>query len=395
MRGWVAPREEELAGLLLELIGVKSPSAQEGPIAELVARTMESLGYDVRRDELGNVLGMLHGGPGPCVVLDAHIDTVGTTDAAAWKHSPGGELFGGRVYGRGAADMKGPLAAALLGVAGLKRDLRVGTVIVTATVAEELVEGAALTHVLERRDADFVIICESTGLGLSQGQRGRAEVLVEVRGKATHSSRPELGRNAAEGMVDIVRLVRDLDPPVHPLLGPGVLVLTDLISEPYPGLSVVPHLCRATYDRRTLPGETEQDVLAPVQRVLEDAKRRFGTDAGVAIAEDVFSTYTGVEVRAPNFAPAWLQPVESALVRHAMAGLRRAGLRADLTHYSFATNGSASAGRFGIPTVGYGPGHEEQAHVADEYIDVAEMVTAARGYAAIVSELLEPHDPEE
>jgi putative selenium metabolism hydrolase len=389
---WIAPREEDLVDLCLQLIGVRSPSAQEGPIADLVARTMGSLGYDVRTDELGNVLGVLGGAPGLCVVLDAHLDTVGTTDAADWSHSPGGELADGRIYGRGAADMKGPLCAALLGVAGLSADLRSGSVVVAATVAEELVEGAALTYVLKHLSADHVIICESTGLGLSLGQRGRAEVLVEVRGKATHSSRPELGRNAAEDMVDIVRRVRGLDPPVHPLLGPGVLVLTDLISEPYPGLSVVPHLCRATYDRRTLPGETEQDVLAPIQEILDDARRTAGTDAGLAIAEDVFCTYTGVEVRAPNFAPAWLQPADSAVVRQASAGLRRAGLTADHTHYSFATNGSASAGRLGIPTVGYGPGHEEQAHVADEYIEVAELVTAARGYAAIVGALLESDD---
>ena len=388
MKAWDPPREDDLVDFALRIIGTESLSAHEGPCAEIIASAMDSLGFEVETDELGNVLGTLVGGPGPCVLLDAHIDTVGTTDAAGWSHAHQGERVGSRLYGRGAVDMKGPLAAAIFGVAGLKSGLRRGKVVLSATVAEELVEGVALTHVLQRVEPNRVIICEATGLGLACGQRGRIELVVEVQGRATHSSRPDLGINAAEAMVDVVQLLRGLDPPVHPLLGPGVLVLTDLISEPYPGLSVVPHLCRATYDRRTLPGETEADVLAPIQEALDEARELHGTIAKVSVAEDVFVTYSGVEVRAPNFAPAWLQPVESDIVRAACAGLRRSGLDALLTHYSFCTNGSASAGRLGIPTVGFGPGREDQAHVADEHIEIADMMSAARGYAAIVDELL-------
>jgi acetylornithine deacetylase/succinyl-diaminopimelate desuccinylase-like protein len=110
--------------------------------------------------------------------------------------------------------------------------------------------------------------------------------------------------------------------------------------------------------------------------------------ATVSIAQDVFATYTGAEVRAPNFAPAWLQSADSAIVTASRAGLRRAGLNDCLTHYAFATNGSASAGRLGIPTVGFGPGREELAHGADEHVELADLISAARGYAAIVAELL-------
>ena len=198
---------------------------------------------------------------------------------------------------------------------------------VAATVCEELVEGAALTPALGRIKPDFVIICEATDLGVARGQRGRMELLVEVQGRATHSSRPDLGINAAEGMADVIRMLRRLKPPVDPVLGPGVLVLTDLISKPYPALSVVPHLCRATYDRRTLPGETEESILAPVREVLGEAGRLAGTGVRLSIAEDVFATYTGAEVRAPNFAPAWLESVDSAIVTASRAGLRRAGRR--------------------------------------------------------------------
>jgi putative selenium metabolism hydrolase len=385
---WSPPAPTDLAELALRLVGRQSLSGHEEECAASIARTMRSLGYVVDIDDLGNVIGTFSGGPGPCVLLDAHIDTVGTTDAAAWDHAPEGEIVAGRLYGRGSVDMKGPLAAALLGVAGLGTDLPWGKVVVAATVCEELVEGAALTPVLERIEPDFVVICEATDLGVARGQRGRMELLVEVQGKATHSSRPDLGVNAAEGMADVVRLLRRLQPPVHPVLGPGVLVLTDLLSEPYPGLSVTPHLCRATYDRRTLPGETEEGILAPIHEVLGEAGRLAGMVAMVSIAEDVFSTYTGAEVRAPNYAPAWLQSADSAIVTASRAGLRRAGLGDSLTTYAFATNGSASAGRLGIATVGFGPGREELAHRADEHVHLADLVAAARGYAAIVAELL-------
>jgi acetylornithine deacetylase/succinyl-diaminopimelate desuccinylase-like protein len=99
-------------------------------------------------------------------------------------------------------DMKGPLAACVHGVAAAAEQLPSGRVVVTATVAEELVEGPALVAVAESVRPDLVVICEATGLGLAVGQRGRAEIVVEVEGRPTHSSRPELGVNAAEAMAD-------------------------------------------------------------------------------------------------------------------------------------------------------------------------------------------------
>jgi hypothetical protein len=109
---------------------------------------MRSLGYRVEVDALGNVVGTLGAGDaGGCVLFDAHMDTVGVTDPAAWKHSLEGEIAGGRLYGRGAMDMKGPLAACVHGVAAARDRLRGGRMVVSATVAEELVKGPALAAV--------------------------------------------------------------------------------------------------------------------------------------------------------------------------------------------------------------------------------------------------------
>jgi putative selenium metabolism hydrolase len=277
----------------------------------------------------------------------------------------------------------------MYGIAALDGRLQRGRIIVSASIAEELVEGTALLEIARRERPDFVIIGEATALNIARGQRGRAEIVIEIHGRPTHSSQPEFGINAADAMVDVVRTLRDLVPPRHATLGAGILVLTDIKSEPYPALSVVPDRCVATFDRRTLPGETEESVLAPVRAAVERALAGSGATATVRIAEDDFDSYSGAHLVAPNFAPAWFFTEDEPIVRRALHGLSAAGINAELSHYAFCTNGSGTAGRLGVPTIGFGPGDEELAHRVDEYIEIADLERAARGYAAIALALLE------
>jgi putative selenium metabolism hydrolase len=396
MTGFVPPSNvpaDAVADFALRLVRVPSPSGEEADVARLVEEEMRALGYDVEVDSMGNVVGTIGKGSAPCVLVDAHMDTVGVTEPDKWTHDPRGERAGDVLYGRGTIDMKGPLAAAVYGVALLKEHLARGRVVVSATVAEELVEGPALTHIAKRVRPDYAVIAEATSLKIARGQRGRAEVKIEVFGRPTHSSRPDLGINAAQAMVNAVVALRDIRPPRHGVLGEGILVLTDVKSEPYPGLSVVPDYCAATYDRRTLPGETEDDILGPVQRAVERALAGTGASARARIAEDDFATYTGMRVTAPNFAPAWFYDEGAGIVVAAAAGLAEAGISPQLTHYAFCTNGSGTAGRLGIPTIGFGPGEEALAHRIDEFIDVAELAIGARGYAAIAAALLQAEGP--
>lgn len=377
-----------IAQLALRLVREPSLSAAEAGVAAIVQDEMRGLGFSVEVDDLGNVLGSIGSGQGPCVLLDAHMDTVGVTQPEEWSHDPYGELVGSRLYGRGAMDMKGPLAAAIRGIASLRETLDAGRVVVSASIAEELVEGTALLEVARREKPDFVIICEATSLNVARGQRGRGEILVETRGVPTHSSRPELGVNAAEAMVDIVRALRDVDLPRHDTLGPGILVLTDFMSHPYPGLSVVPDRCVATFDRRTLPGETEETVLEPIRLLAQRAGQGSDASVSVEIAVDDFTSYSGARVSAPNFAPAWFFDESEPIVRISHEALTRIGMGSRLSHYAFCTNGSATAGRLGIPTIGFGPGDEDRAHRFDEYVEVEDLERAARGYAAIATALV-------
>jgi putative selenium metabolism hydrolase len=384
----VAFERDRIADFALRLVRCQSLSGREGPVSEIISAELKELGLEVERDALGNVTGTIDAGPGPRVLFDGHMDTVGVTNPDKYQFNPWGERTNGRLYGRGSMDMKGPLAAAIYGVAALAGRLRRGRVTVSASIAEEFVEGAALLEVARRWQPDSVVICEATSLHLARGQRGRAEVRVEVHGRSTHSSRPDLGINAADLMVDVVTALRGIPTPEHEVLGGGILVLTDLVSSPLPGISVVPDLCTAIFDRRTLPGENESEVLEPIQSLVDDVIARVGATCGVVINEDDFETYTGQRLRAKNFAPAWFFDERSPIVTAALAGVARAGIVPQLSHYAFCTNGSATAGRLGIPTVGFGPGDAERAHRIDEYVEEADLERAQSGYAAIAEELV-------
>lgn len=358
----------------------------EHAAAEVARQALAALGYqDVAVDDWGNVTGRIPGALPGCIVFDGHLDTVGVGDASAWSSDPfRASARGGRLYGRGTADMKGALAAMIVGLAPLLNDPPACDVIVSASIAEELVEGHALGHVLDRFPAKAVVIGEATTMTLARAQRGRAEILVETRGVPAHSSTPQLGVNAVKSMAAVISVLSALEMPFDELLGPAVLEVTDVLSQPYPGLSVIPERCLATFDRRLLVGEDQAEVLAHIETALDDLKESYPQlQAFESIAIDHFESWTGARIEAPNFAPAWRMADDAPVVLVGREALRSVGLDAPLTHYAFCTNGSQSAGRRGIPTVGFGPGEEAQAHTIDESVAIDQLHRAADGYRAL------------
>ncbi len=373
-----------------QLIAIPSESSRESDVANAIRHKMIELGYDdAWIDEMGNVVGRVGTGDGPSVLFDGHIDTVGVTDPTNWKHDPyGGAVESGRIYGRGSSDMKGSIAAMVYAAAKLveKRNTMKGTVYVSGTVLEECIEGPGLEKVALAVKPDYVVIGESTSLNLAVGQRGRGEVVIETIGKPAHSSSPEVGINAVEKMAEALPYINKLEMPLDELLGRGLMVLTDIISRPYPGVSVVPDLCRATFDRRLLVGETIESVVQHVSGCLDALRKQDPEfEARVSIAQADHSTYTGYSVKAPKFAPAWKFEREHPLVRLSAQALRKAGIEFSIGAYAFCTNGSYSAGKLGIPTVGFGPGEENQAHTIDESISIDALLKALDGYLAIAS----------
>ncbi len=376
-----------LRDFLLRLVAARSPATAEQPTVRVLADELTAFGFDVTIDDWGNVIGILRFGPGPVVLVDCHLDTVAVTDPDRWSHSPWGEVADGVVYGRGTVDMKSALAAVVYGAAALPDGLR-GTIVVAGTVCEELVEGPALSRVLEQVRPDVVVIGEPSANRLMLGQRGRAEVNIEVRGRSSHSAYPEAGVNAAEVMADVLTAVRDLEFPHHPELGPAMIALTILKSEPYPNVSVVPDRCVATYDRRTVLGESAADVLEPLRELAGRIAGRAGARVDIDLARSEFTTWTGVEASAESFAPAWWVPATEWPAAQAIRALVAAGLDPRPGYYQFCTNGSASAGRHAIPTLGFGPGDPGRAHTTDESIDLDDLYLGAYGYAVLLQALL-------
>ena len=379
--------DSQLITFTQSLIRCPSPPGEESAVVDLILAEMRAVGFDAFwRDDVGNAVGVILGGePGPTLLLDAHCDTVGIAPGVPWQHDPfGAEIAGGFIYGRGAADMKGALAAMIHAAAGVDRVKLRGRVVVTATVMEENLEGAALKAVMDAIPSDFVVIGEATELRLVRGGRGRAEIHLETIGRPAHSSTPHLGRNAVLDMLPVIEAIARLPLPVDPFLGPGVLALTDIISDPYPAYSVIPSRCRVTYDRRLLAGETVEDILAALTALPGLGE----IDLRAAIAQGEHTTYTGAVLRGPKFLPAWLLGATDPFVQTALQGLRVAGLDPEFGAYRFCTNAAYSAGTAGVPTVGFGPGREADAHVIDERLAVDELVSAERGYRGIIAAVL-------
>jgi putative selenium metabolism hydrolase len=362
--------------LLQSLVSTPSMSGDEGAVIQLCADAMRELGYDVEIDEFGNALGVLGEGPSR-LLFDGHADTVAANPA--WTRDPlDAAVQGERLHGLGSTDMKGPLAALIHGVADAARNGRLhATVGVSITTLEEVMEGAALAPVLERFRPDAVVIAEPSGGRLALAQKGRAELLIEVKGRAAHAAFPEVGANALVGAAAVILALEERLAPTDSELGDGLLVVTEGASEPLPGISVVPALTRLRLDRRTLPGETPTDVLEELRPYL-GAATRAGASASVSISDGEVITYTGASLPARRFLPAWRADRAHPFVAGALAVLPEG------PPAHFCTNGSRSAS-LDIPTIIFGPGDPRDAHQADESVSLADLETARRGYTILAT----------
>jgi len=374
-----------LIKFLQSLVKVQTLAGQEQPAVELAAAEMRRLGFNqVFTDANGSLVGIIEGAKsGPTLLLDAHCDTVGVAPGVPWQHDPfGANIENERMYGRGTSDMKGALTAMVYAAAAADKTQLAGRVAVSATVMEEVMEGTALGLVMDAVQPDFVVIGESTNLNLNHGGRGRAEIHLEAIGRPAHSSTPQLGVTAVHVMLAAVQAIEAMPLPSDPLLGEAIMALTDIISDPYPGYSVIPSRCRVTYDRRLLAGETQEGVVKAIKALpaLENVN--------VTLAQGEHATYTGETLRGPKFFPAWKFSTDHPFVQSSLAGLQAAGLSPNLGAYRFCTNAAYSAGIAGVPTVGFGPSAEEQAHVVDEYIELAQLRAAAQGYLGIIESVL-------
>ena len=388
-------RKEQLLAFCKKLVQTQSYSGHEDRVAEEIKTFCNANGWhDTHVDRYGNCICHIKGSrPGPRILFDGHMDTVPVPTPSAWERDPfGAEIADGRMYGRGTSDMKGALSAMLSAASFFAQDCRydfAGDIYVAGVVHEECFEGVASRAISDYVKPDVVVIGEASMCNVKIGQRGRAEVVVETFGVPAHSANPEKGVNAVYGMCRVIGEMRKLTPPSHPVMGKGILELTDIKSSPYPGASVVPDYCRATYDRRLLVGETKESVLAPIQALLDRLMAEEPTwKAKVSFAVGKELCYTGETIQGERFFPGWLYDRNEPFVQEVLTELHKMGYEPEITQYNFCTNGSHYAGEAGIPTLGIGPSRENLAHTVNEYIELSELFKAAECYQGVMKALL-------
>jgi len=382
--------QTDLTAFLRDLVQTPGPSTQEQAVAERIVAEMTRLGFrDVRVDRIGNVVGWIGPGHGPLLMLNGHMDTVGVGDPQTWSRAPyGAEIADGVLYGLGACDMKGGLAAMIYGVSLLRDVALKGGVVIVCVVQEEPCEGLGSRVLIEEEGIrpDWVVLGEPTDLDISRGQRGRLEMRVTTRGRAAHSAFPDMGENA---VYTAARLAFGLELLAGQLgnddfLGPGTLAVTG-ISSSAGSRNAVPDRCEIVVDRRLTLGENETKVLAEVQRVIA----REGIQADVEVAEYYATSYTGYASHTRLSYPVWVtaedHPLVSAAVHAVRVQLKR---RPQVTYWPFSTEGTYTAGVAGIPTVGFGPGDPCCVHTADEHVRLSDVHAAAGVYAQLAVELL-------
>ncbi|MGD8854792.1 MAG: M20/M25/M40 family metallo-hydrolase [Chloroflexota bacterium] len=365
------------------LIQTPSMPGQEQQLAQLIAREMRRHGFDeVWIDARGNVSGRIFGQDRNlgAIVLNSHMDHVDPGDLSLWPYPPyAAEVHGGRLYGRAACDIKGPLAVQVYSLLALKRmGLRPKRDVVFTGVVEEEVGGAGASFWADTLayDVDLIILGEPSRNNLSLGHRGIAQFWVKFSGKSVHASVPDSGVNPN---LSLARFLTALEAqrhtlPEHALLGKTTVAPT-IIEVDTRSMNVTPAWTRLLLDFRTASMSTN-DIVAFVRQVAGDLPFTLSnawtdeSDAPVAGSDDIiFGYYTDPEGDD-------IEPIVDAISR----GM---GWRPELTSYQFATDGRFFTS-LGATIIGYSPGEENLAHTVDESISLEMMADSLRGYVELL-----------
>lgn len=373
----------DVAELAAQLVAIESinPDIVAGGSGELelarfVAQWCERAGLDTTLTELAaaraNVVAVARGsGGGPSLMLNAHLDTVGVAGMTD-PFKP--RVENGRLYGRGAQDMKGSLAACMLAAAEAGRRSLRGDVILTA-VADEEFASIGTEAIAAGISADAAIVTEPTELRVAVAHRGFVHLEVEVHGRAAHGSRPDLGIDAIAKAGRVLVGIEELDArlragPPHPLLGAGGVHAS--LIEGGQEFSSYPARCLIQAERRTLPGESRDLAEAELREIVARAGE----------GDPNFSA----DVRAPI----WREPFEIAEHAEIVAAVRRhatavLGAPPDTVGVPFWAD-SALLADAGIPTVLFGPSGEGL-HAEIEWVDVASLEQCREVYLGVALDL--------
>lgn len=380
----------ELADVAARLVAAEgeNPPGGEGPTVEVLRDECLARGLDVDvtevepgRPNLSAVLAGEQVGPGPGVLLLGHTDVVPV--GPGWTVPPfAGLVRDGRLYGRGAADMKGGLAACVVAMRAL-RDEGValsGPVELAAVVDEEETGKGVRAYLADQNRSRFAgcLVAEPTDLQTIAAARGDSYLEVTVHGRAAHSGKPADGLNAVYGATEVIadlqRWHDELAASAHPLVGPATWSVGQVSGGT--GTSTVPATCVVVADRRLLPHEDGEAVLDAVRLRV----------AGLGLRERGYR----VDVRLTMEMPGFSTPLDHPLVTGTDTALADAGgPRLPVSGWTAACDGGFVSRDAGVPVVVLGAGSVAgQAHQPDEFVELADLLVAARAYALVTMRLL-------
>jgi len=414
-----ALKKDELVRLTQDLVRIRSvrrEGEKEEKVALFLSRLLEEMGLEVVVETVEpgspNVIAVLRGqGEGPCLMFECHTDVVTEGDLSEWKYGPfEGKLAGGRVYGRGACDTKGNLAAAVKAVQAISQSgvPFKGKILLGILVDEEgLMTG--VKHFIRQGWANGVnaaIICEPVDNHPCLTQKGALRAELITSGKMSHGAMPLTGLNPIPAMVSILEKVKQLEEEEierlgkDPLLGYPSFTPT-VLQAPVrgePQLNVMPYQCRALLDIRTIPGQSHEVLKKQLEDIVVDEERAVRTSLESGYLREIreslekgLSKGIGFEAKLNVFEDRpWTKTSPEEPIARAMAKAIRTLTGGDPIYAGVpgATDGTFLAAWAGIPIVTTGAGKWSIPHQRDEWVSVDELYLTARIYAATALEFL-------
>ena len=379
----LAEFEESMILFAQQLIRIRSYSGCEQELAVFVKRQMELLGYDdVKIDEMGNVIGRIGEDHNPAILLDSHMDTVQVRDDDCWRKPPfGGEIHDGRLYGRGAVDMKSALAASVFAGATARKSLidRGKTAYVTCSVCEECCDGEALRFMLTKgARPSSVLICEPSSNQIMLGHKGKMQTFIVAHGVSAHGATPQYGKNAVYEMAGIIERVANLNALLQEDSEKGSVTLSNIFCTSA-SPNAVPDSCTIRLDRRLAWVETEQTVIEEMETLVR------GKQASWVYEEISMQSWTGCEISYRPLHMAWQIADDHPFTQTCSSAYRSvfSNVKPTFGYWNFSTNAVASVS-LGIPTIGFGPGDPAAAHTSDENCKASEIIDAFRFYTSLL-----------
>ena len=379
------PSLEYLKYLTKRMISIPSPSGEEKEMAVFVRSELEKIGVESRFQRVvgdrSNIIASIGGKGDKSILFQGHYDTV---PGYEWKEAFSGEEREGMIYGRGSVDMKSSLACVMAAMKSIvdsdvtpeKR------IILVCTVDEEVEKRGIFKLVEEGIDASMAVCCEPTNLKIGIGHKGDLPFRLSTKGRATHGSSPQAGINAIYKMKYVLEVLEKnwrINETEIEGVGKASGVYSVGIIQGGDHFLIVPDWCNIWVDRRTIPGETKEEVQRELEGLLDPIRER-DPDFEYQIFLNVRPDWSWPKIIDRGLKPVVISPEEEIVKLSSSAYKREVGSEPELTFLPFWTEADFLVNELGIPTVIFGPGKAKKAHSITECISVDQLLTTSRIY---------------